>query len=102
LEYIFRTGKYADREKHKNPKIIFLDLKLPKVSGLEILKQLKSNEDTKTIPVVILTSSGERQDIIKSYEYGANSFVIKPIDFNKFSDMISTLGMFWLSINITL
>jgi two-component system response regulator len=102
LEYIFCTGQYAERDKRQNPKIILLDLKLPKVSGLEILEQLKSNEQTKKIPVVVLTSSGEEVDMAKSYNYGANAYVVKPINFENFSDAVSTLGLFWLIINKSL
>lgn len=102
LEYIFCTGRYAKKDKTKNPKIILLDLNLPKVDGLEILKRLKSNDFTKAIPVVVLTSSREESDLIKSYDLGVNSYVVKPLNFNSFSEAVSSLGLYWLFINETL
>ena len=102
LEYIFATGQYAERDIRDKPKVILLDLKLPKVGGLEILKKLKSNENTKTIPVVVLTSSREESDMIESYKYGVNSYVVKPIKFDSFSEAVSTLGLYWLLINESL
>ena len=102
LEYIFATGRYAERDKNKKPKVILLDLKLPKVSGLEILKKLKSEEQTKNIPVVVLTSSSEEKDMLESYNYGVNSYVVKPIKFENFSEAVSTLGLYWLLINESL
>jgi two-component system response regulator len=102
LEYIFATGRYADRNIKENPKVILLDLKLPKVGGLEILKRLKAEEHTKSIPVVVLTSSREEKDMIESYNYGVNSYVVKPIKFETFSEAVSTLGLYWLLINESL
>jgi two-component system response regulator len=102
LEYIFATGRYADRDKMEKPKVILLDLKLPKVGGLEILKRLKAEEQTKTIPVVVLTSSREEKDMIESYNYGVNSYVVKPINFDSFSEAVSALGLYWLLINESL
>lgn len=102
LEYIFCTGRYAKRIVDQNPKVILLDLNLPKVSGLEILKRLKSDEHTKAIPVVILTSSREESDMIESYKYGVNSYVVKPINFDSFSEAVATLGLYWLLINESL
>lgn len=102
LEYIYATDRYAERDIKENPKVILLDLKLPKVDGLEILKRLKAEEQTKSIPVVVLTSSREEKDIIKSYNYGVNSYVVKPIDFANFSEAISTLGLYWLLVNESL
>jgi len=102
LEYIFATGRYAERDITEKPKIILLDLKLPKVDGLEILKKLKEDEHTKTIPVVVLTSSREEKDMIKSYNYGVNSYVVKPIKFENFSEAVSSLGLYWLLINESL
>ena len=102
LEYIFCTGRYAERDKTKNPKVIILDLKLPKVGGLEILKRLKSDEHTKTIPVVVLTSSREENDMVASYNYGVNSYVVKPINFDSFTEAVATLGLYWLLINESL
>lgn len=102
LEYIFATGRYAVRSKKIKPKVILLDLKLPKVGGLELLKIIKSDERTKTIPVVVLTSSKEESDMIESYKYGVNSYVVKPINFDSFSDAVSALGLYWLLINESL
>lgn len=97
LKFLF--GKESDRQSGAWPKLILLDLKLPKVGGLEILKRLKSDERTKVIPVVVLTSSQQEQDIITSYKLGVNSYIIKPIDFNKFVDCVKNLGMYWTLMN---
>lgn len=102
LEYIFATGQYAERDIKEKPKVILLDLKLPKVGGLEILEKIKANDHTKTIPVVVLTSSREESDMIKSYKYGVNSYVVKPINFDSFSEAVSSLGLYWLLINESL
>lgn len=99
LDYIFCQGKYADRDISRPPKVIFLDLKLPKVNGLEILKQIKSNKLTRKIPVIIVTSSKEDPDIAAAYDLGANSYVVKPVDFNNFVETIDRLGLYWLVIN---
>jgi two-component system, response regulator len=99
LEFLFAQGEYADRKDLKTPKVILLDLKLPKVSGLEVLKQVKANERTKMIPVVILTTSREEQDIIESYKLGVNSYIVKPVDFDKFIEAVKNLGMYWLLMN---
>jgi CheY-like chemotaxis protein len=99
LEYIFSMGKYSGRDITVKPKLILLDLKLPKVDGLEILKQVKSDERTKSIPVVMLTSSREENDMIQSYNYGVNSYIVKPINFNKFSEAVASLGLYWLLLN---
>lgn len=99
LEYLFATGKYCDRDICLTPKLVILDLKLPKVGGLEILKKLKTDERTKTVPVVILTSSKEESDVIASYKLGANSFIVKPVDFEKFVLTVKDLGMYWLLLN---
>ena len=99
LEFIFATGEYADREMKNVPRVILLDIKMPKVDGIEVLRQIKSNPETKSIPVVIMTSSKEEQDIIKSYELGVNSFVVKPVDFNDFAKAVSELGMYWILTN---
>ena len=102
LQYIFCKGKYAERDKNSNPKVIILDLNLPKVDGIEILRNIKSDEKTKTIPVVVLTSSREESDMIKSYNYGVNSYVVKPINFDSFSEAVSSLGLYWLLVNESL
>jgi len=98
LDFIFCNGKYAER-KHPQPKLILLDLKLPKVDGLEILRQLKANEKTRPIPVVVLTSSKEEKDIIESYRLGVNSYIVKPVNFESFTKAISDLGFYWLLLN---
>ncbi len=99
LDYFFAKGKYKQRDIHIIPKLVILDLKLPKVDGLEILQQIKNNDTTKSIPVVILTSSKEERDIIDSYQLGANSFIVKPVDFDKFIATVQELGMYWLLYN---
>ena len=99
LEFIFATGKYEDRDMNNRPKLILLDLKLPKVDGLEILRQVKADERTKIIPVVVLTSSREEKDIIESYKLGVNSYMVKPVDFDKFINSVSELGLYWLLLN---
>ncbi len=100
LEFIFSRGKYAARDRSKTLRVIFLDLKLPKVSGLEVLQAIKSNESTRLLPVVILTSSKEDPDIQQAYALGANSYVVKPVDFDSFIHSINTTGLFWLLINV--
>lgn len=99
LDFIFGTGSYADRDVNDKPKVVFLDLKLPKIDGLDVLRKIKSDERTKTIPVVVLTSSTEERDIIESYQLGVNSYIVKPIDFDKFVDAVSELGLYWLLLN---
>ncbi len=100
LEFIFCEGEYAERNIENSPKLILLDLKLPKVDGLEVLRRIRADERTKTIPVVILTSSDEERDVIESYKLGINSYIRKPVDFDKFSDVVSELGFYWLLLNI--
>lgn len=99
LDFIFCRGQYSERDINKSPKVIFLDLKLPKVDGLDVLKQVKSNEQTRKIPVIIVSSSKEDSDIVKAYKLGANSYIVKPIDFIKFRETINQLGSYWLVIN---
>jgi CheY-like chemotaxis protein len=99
LDFLFGSGQYTGRNINNLPKVILLDLKMPKVNGLEVLQRIKSDPLTKTIPVVILTSSAEDPDIKKSYELGANSYIVKPVEFNNFAKIISDLGMYWLVIN---
>jgi len=99
LDFIFATGKYAERNVNNTPKVILLDLRLPKVDGLEVLRKIKSDERTKTIPVVILTSSNEDRDITESYTLGVNSYINKPVDFDHFSETVSKLGFYWLLMN---
>jgi CheY-like chemotaxis protein len=99
LEFIFGTGTYAERNINQIPKVILLDLKLPKVDGLEVLRIVKSDERTKVIPVVVLTSSKEESDLVESYRLGANSYITKPVDFDKFAQTVSEMGLYWLLVN---
>lgn len=99
LDFIFATGSFSEREKKNVPRVILLDIKMPKVDGIEVLRQIKANSETKRIPVVIMTSSKEEQDIIRSYELGVNSFVVKPVAFNDFAKAVSELGLYWVLIN---
>jgi len=99
LDYIFCRAKYMDRLITNRPKVILLDLKLPKVDGLETLKAIKSDKRTKMIPVVMITSSNQDSDIKTAYEYGANGYVVKPVDFNKFIETMSHLILYWLLVN---
>ena len=101
LEYIFGTGEFAGRNIENKPKVIFLDLKMPKVSGLEVLRAIKTDERTKLIPVVMMTSSKEEKDIIESHKLGVNSYVVKPVGFDNFSKTIAELGFYWLVVNNT-
>jgi CheY-like chemotaxis protein len=98
LDFLFRRGAYANYEE-SSPKVILLDLKLPKVNGLEVLRQLKATPSTASIPVVMLTSSAEDSDIATSYKLGANSYIVKPVDFDKFSESVRQLGLYWLLLN---
>lgn len=99
LDFIFGKGEYEGRNIDNKPKVILLDLKMPKVDGIEVLRQLKANELTKKIPVVVLTSSKEDPDIAMCYELGVNSYVVKPVDFESFMKAVSELGLYWLLVN---
>ena len=99
LDFIFNKNKFVNRDGFNQPKIILLDLKLPKVDGLEVLKELKNNEETKMIPVIVLTSSKEESDIIESYELGVNSYIVKPVDYDKFVEAVRVIGLYWLLLN---
>lgn len=99
IDFLFGQGKFSYRASDPKPKLILLDLKLPKVSGLEVLHIIKKDERTRTIPVVVLTSSREEKDLIESYKLGVNSFVTKPVNFNEFSEAVANLGMYWLILN---
>jgi two-component system response regulator len=99
LEYLFETGAHAGRGSAGAPEVVLLDLKLPKISGLEVLRRMRADERTRRLPVVVLTSSSEESDIIRSYDLGANSFVCKPVDFSQFSAAAAQLGLYWLVLN---
>ena len=98
IDFVFAQGKFAGRDMVQ-PKVILLDIKMPKVDGIEVLRRIKSHEATRNIPVVIMTSSKEEQDIISSYELGVNSYVVKPVDFEGFAKAVSQLGLYWLLTN---
>jgi len=99
LDYLFGKGMYAGREIKDLPVLIMLDLNLPKINGLEVLKAIRQNEITKILPVVILTSSNQEKDVIACYKLGANSYIHKPVDFNEFSEVVKLLGLYWLLRN---
>ncbi len=99
LDYLFGTGQYAARDMNERPAVILLDLKLPRVDGLEVLRRVRADERTKLIPVVVLTSSREERDLVDSYKLGCNSYIRKPIDFMQFSEAVRQLGMYWLLLN---
>ncbi len=99
LDYLFGTGQYAGRDIRIIPAVVLLDLKLPRIDGLDVLKKIRANELTSLLPVVILTSSDQEKDIIDSYKLGANSYIRKPVDFNQFAEAVRTLGLYWLLLN---
>lgn len=99
LDFIFCAGRYEQRRLADGPKVILLDLKLPKVSGLEVLRQIKTDPRTRVIPVVVMTSSREERDIVESYRLGVNSYVAKPVDFEQFTEAVRHLGLYWLLLN---
>ncbi len=99
LAFLFAEGNYADRKKNHTPRLILLDLKLPKIDGLEVLRRVKSDPDLHTIPIVVMTSSDQERDIVESYEYGVNSYIRKPVDFDEFVEVIKQLGFYWLILN---
>jgi CheY-like chemotaxis protein len=98
LDFVFCRGAYSARSNH-HPRLILLDLKLPKVDGIEVLRQLKSDEHTKTIPVVMLTSSAEERDVVESYKLGVNSYIVKPVDFEQFGETVAKAGLYWMLMN---
>ena len=100
LDFLFRGGNYAGRE-DTVPRLVLLDLKMPKVDGLEVLKAVKANEKTKRIPVVVMTSSQEEKDVAQTYDMGVNSYVVKPVDFNALAELVRQAGYYWLAINRT-
>jgi len=99
LDYLFSRGKFASEEKNRKLKLVLLDLKLPKVDGLEVLKIIKEDDRTKLIPVVVLTSSKEERDIVESYKLGVNSYIVKPLDFDQFMKSVTDIGLYWLLLN---
>ncbi|MEX0685925.1 MAG: response regulator [Balneolales bacterium] len=99
VNYLFGKEKYSDRDLSIKPKVILLDLKMPKIDGIEVLRRIKLDENTKTIPVVILTSSNEDPDIKRCYELGANSYIVKPVEFDSFLESVSEVGLYWMVIN---
>jgi two-component system response regulator len=99
LDYLFSTGSFSGRDPNASPELVLLDLKLPKVDGLEVLRRMRADDRTRRIPVVVLTSSGEEKDIVSSYDLGANSFVRKPVDFAQFLEAAQQLGLYWLVLN---
>lgn len=101
LDYLFGTGSYAGRDTGNQPQLVLLDLKLPKIDGLEVLRRVRDNEITRTQPVVILTTSNEERDIVASYRLGANSYIRKPVDFEQFMEAVRQLGLYWLVLNVT-
>jgi two-component system response regulator len=101
LEYLFRTGPHADKAAHALPQVVLLDLSLPLVGGLEVLRRIRADDRTKLLPVVVLTSSKEEEDIVRSYALGANGYVRKPVEFGDFNEVVKALGLFWLLINQT-
>lgn len=99
LEFLFATGAYAGRHVENGPKVIFLDLKLPKVDGLDVLRRVRSDPQTQLLPVVILTSSREERDVVESYKLGVNSYIVKPVEFEKFVEAVAEVGLYWLLLN---
>ena len=99
LEFLFCTGAYAHRDFQDGPKVVLLDLKLPLVDGLEVLRRLKADARTRTIPVAVLTSSREERDLVESYQLGVNSYIVKPVDFEQFTEAVRQLGFYWLLLN---
>jgi len=99
LSYVFCTDEYADRDIKDTPKVILLDINMPKVNGIDVLRQIRADVRTMMIPVVIMTSSREDRDILESYKLGANSFIVKPVDFDKFTEAVAEVGLYWLLLN---
>ena len=100
LDYLFATGTYAGRDTGVMPQVVLLDLKLPRVDGLEVLRRMRADERTRLLPVVVLTTSTEQRDIVDSYRFGANSYIRKPVDFVQFAEAVQQLGIYWLLLNI--
>ena len=101
LDYLYGSGKYEGRDISEQPQVVLLDLKLPKVDGLEVLRRIRADERTKFLPVVVLTSSSEEKDLVESYKLGANSYIRKPVDFKQFTEAVQQLRLYWLVLNVT-
>lgn len=99
LEFVFASGRYFEREIQDLPKLVLLDLRMPKIDGMEVIRRIKTDERTNKIPIVVLTSSKEDKDIVESYNLGVNSYVSKPVEFEEFTDAVSTLGLYWMLLN---
>jgi len=99
LDFVFARGAYGHRDINQTPRVVLLDLKLPKVDGLEVLRQIKADPRTRKIPVVVLTSSREERDVMESYNLGVNSYILKPVDFQQFTEAVRTIGLYWLLLN---
>ena len=99
LEYLYRSGRYAGRDPARPPKLVLLDIKMPKVDGIEVLRRLKEDERTKATPVVIMTSSNEERDVVESYRLGVNSYVVKPLQFDVFLETVAKIGLYWVLTN---
>lgn len=99
IDFLFCQGAYADRDPSIRPKLVMLDIKMPKMDGIEVLKLLRANEQTRMIPVVILTSSNEERDVVQSYSLGVNSFIVKPVDFSQFMETVRSVGLYWMLCN---
>ncbi|MEI8037367.1 MAG: response regulator [Verrucomicrobiota bacterium] len=100
LDYLFGAGAYAGRDVQHQPKVVLLDLKLPKLDGLEVLRQIRADPRTSQVPVVMLTSSREDQDVIEAYQLGVNSYIVKPVDFESFREVVINMGSYWMSLNV--
>jgi len=99
LEFVFATDRYAGRDVDRGPRVVLLDLKLPKVDGLEVLRRIRSDPRTRTLPVVVLTSSNQERDVTEAYALGVNSYIVKPVDFDRFAQAIRELGLYWMVLN---
>jgi len=101
LDYMFRAGSYASRDPAAVPKLIMLDIKMPKVDGIEVLRRLKADAATRTVPVVVMTSSNEESDVVETYRLGANSYIVKPVEFQSFIETVAKIGLYWMLTNRT-
>ena len=101
LDYMFRSGNYAARDRASAPKLIMLDIKMPKVDGIEVLRRLKADAATRTVPVVVMTSSNEERDVLETYRLGANSYIVKPVEFEAFLETVAKIGLYWMLTNRT-